>query len=186
MSIDPGSLSIVSYPDPVLKRKAEPVDAITDEVRAVALRMIDLMHEAEGIGLAAPQVGLSWRLFVAHVPPDESRLLADDPMTATEIPLVFLNPRLHDFEGDLEPFEEGCLSLPDIRGEVRRPPRVSVSATDLEGSEFTLRTDDLLARCMQHEHDHLDGVLIIDRMTQLSRMKTRSAIKNLEAMSHHI
>ncbi|MHC4976737.1 MAG: peptide deformylase, partial [Planctomycetota bacterium] len=171
-------------PDPVLKRKALEIESVTDEVRAVARRMIDLMYEAEGIGLAAPQVGLGWRLFVADVPPDEeTRHLGDSPPTCTSSPMVFINPKLHGFEGDLEAFEEGCLSLPDIRGEVRRPPRVSITALDLEGEEFTLRADDLLARCLQHEFDHLEGVLIIDRMTQLSRMKTRSAIKNLESMS---
>jgi peptide deformylase len=184
MAIDPSSLSIVNYPDPILKRKSQRIESISAELRDISSRMIELMREAEGIGLAAPQVGLPWRFFVADVPPDDSRFLEDTPQTATIEPLVFINPTLHDFAGDLEPFEEGCLSLPEIRGEVRRPPFVSITATDLDGQEFTLRTADLLSRCLQHEYDHLEGVLIIDRMTQLSRMKVKSSLKQLELLSH--
>lgn len=186
MPIDPQSLRIVRYPDPVLRRKAAPVEAVTDEVRAVAERMIQLMHEAEGIGLAAPQVGLPWRMFVAHVPPCEpsrdepGRTLGSDPMTATAEPTVYINPTLSSPVGAPEPFTEGCLSLPDISGDVLRPTGITITATDLRGERFTQTGVGLLARCWQHEYDHLDGVLIIDRMTQMSRLKNRSAIRDLE------
>jgi peptide deformylase len=93
--------------------------------------------------------------------------------------MVFINPVLK-LEGPVEPYEEGCLSLPDIRGDVLRPPVVTVTALDEHGKQFTLRAGGLLARCIQHETDHLDGVLIIDKMTQGSRMKNRKAIKELE------
>lgn len=180
VNIDPRLLHILTYPDPSLRQKAGPVGAVDDHVRAVAIRMIELMHEAEGIGLAAPQVGLPWRLFVAYVPEGEGRSADSDPAEAMREPVVYINPRITALEGDLEPSEEGCLSLPDITGEVRRPPGATIEALDLDGERFTARAHGLLARCWQHENDHLDGVLIIDRMTQLSRMKNRTAVRALE------
>lgn len=180
MTTDPASLRILHYPAPVLRRKAAAIDGATEEVRAVARRMIELMREAEGIGLAAPQVGLPWRLFVIDVPPAEDRRPEDDPATCTRGPIVCINPKLTDPSRDLVPFEEGCLSLPDIRGEVRRPSRITIRATDPEGRPFTIPAAGLLARCAQHELDHLDGVLILDRMTQPSKLKNRLAVRALE------
>jgi peptide deformylase len=183
MSIDVANLRIVNYPDPVLREKAEPIAEVNPEVQRVAERMIHLMREAEGIGLAAPQVGIPWRLFVCDVPPAEDRPADAEPPEATTETLVCINPVLSDFSDDLEPYDEGCLSLPEITGAVRRPTEVTLSATALDGSRFTLRAAGLLARCIQHESDHLDGVLIIDKMQQLSRMKNRRAIKDLEALA---
>ena len=180
MTIDLANLAIVTYPADVLLRKAQPVAEINDEVRAVASRMIDLMREAEGIGLAAPQVGLPWRMFVADVPPSDDRSPDDDPPTASDAPRVYLNPTLSDYSRDLVAYDEGCLSLPNIVGEVRRPTEATISATDLDGNPFTERGAGLLARCWQHEHDHLNGVLIISRMTKRARMKNKSAIRDLE------
>ena len=119
--------------------RARGVPAHGPEARDIAERMIDLMREAEGIGLAAPQVGLSHRMFVADVPPGEGRSASADPPSATDGPMVFLNPKIVASEGAPEPFKEGCLSLPEIRGDVLRPPIVTVRATDAEGKEFTLR-----------------------------------------------
>jgi peptide deformylase len=180
MSIDAPSLEIVTYPAPVLRAKAKPVEKVTDEVRLVARRMIELMREAEGIGLAAPQVGLSWRLFVVDVPPTEDRSAEAIPPTATAGPQFYINPKFSKPEGSPIPWEEGCLSLPDIRGDVLRPPVITISALDLQGKPFTQTAAGLLARCWQHEMDHLDGVLILDRMTQMSRLKNRAAIRDLE------
>ena len=181
MPIDPASLQIVSYPAPVLRKKASPVPEITEEVRAVARRMIELMHQAEGIGLAAPQVGLPWRMFVVHVPEGDERSASSDPISATKCPIVYINPTLTGLIGKLISHEEGCLSLPDIRGDVLRPETATIRAVGLDGKEFTQNGAGLLARCWQHENDHLDGVLIIDRMTPLSRMSNKAAIKDLEA-----
>ncbi|MBL0926145.1 MAG: peptide deformylase [Phycisphaerales bacterium] len=180
MSVDIASLRILHYPSKVLREKARPVERVTEEVRAVAARMIDLMNEVEGIGLAAPQVGLAWRMFVCDVPENEDRSASSDPPEATTRPMVCINPRFSEPSRDLVPFEEGCLSLPEIRGDVRRPSQITVTAIGLDGEPFSLRAGGLLARCWQHEHDHLEGVLIIDRMTQLSRMKNQSAVKSLE------
>ncbi len=180
MSIDAPSLHIVLYPAAVLRAKAKTVEKVTDEVRKVARRMVELMRQAEGIGLAAPQVGLSWRMFVAHVPPGDGRSHTDDPPTATDGPQFYINPKLLVPVGAPVPYEEGCLSLPDIRGDVLRPPAITISALDLQGKPFTQTASGLLARCWQHEMDHLDGVLILDRMTQMSRLKNRAAIKDME------
>jgi peptide deformylase len=186
MPIDASSLRIVSYPDKVLRARAKAIAAppVSDEVRNVARVMIELMFEAEGIGLAAPQVGLDWRLFVVHVPESETRSAAagpGDPLPeATPRPTVYINPVLSLPEGAPELMEEGCLSLPEIRGDLLRPPTITITALDLEGQPFSQRATGLLARCWQHELDHLDGVLIIDRFTNMSRIKNKRAIRDLE------
>lgn len=176
MEVDPSKLVIVSYPDPSLRGRAEAIEP-SETVRAVAARMIELMREADGIGLAAPQVGLAWRLFVCRVPPEgEEGGLA----TGCETPQVHLNPVLSSPEGGLIGQEEGCLSLPGIRGEIRRPPVITLTSTDADGHEQTQRAAGLLARCWQHESDHLDGVLIIDKMPRMDRLRNRSAIRELD------
>ncbi len=168
MTIDVQQLRIVEYPDPVLRAKALPVGQLSARVRAVALRMLELMHEAEGVGLAAPQVGLSWRLFVANATGDP----ANDQ--------VFVNPVLSDPSREVGDHEEGCLSLPDIRGMIRRPLSITVTARDLDGRTFARTSEELAARVWQHETDHLDGVLILDRMTPIDRMATARKVKALE------
>jgi peptide deformylase len=153
----------------VLRRRAEPVERIDGTVREVARRMVQLMHEAEGVGLAAPQVGLSWRLFVARGPGEE------DPVE------VFLNPELEQLPGELEDHEEGCLSLPGITAEIRRPAAVTMRALDLDGRPQDRRAEGMQARIWQHEIDHLNGVLIIDRMRAMDRIANRKPIKALES-----
>lgn len=148
--------------------------------------MLKLMAKAEGIGLAAPQVGLPWRLFVVNIPSPSPDDTSFDPTAyeglpiATDGPKVYINPVLSDAGGELESYEEGCLSLPDIQGTVHRPPMITIKAMDENGKEFTQRAGGLLARCWQHENDHLDGILILDKMTQISRLKNRRAIRDLE------
>lgn len=170
MVIDPESLSIVLHPDPVLKTVATTVSEITDEVIAVAHRMLGLMVQAEGIGLAAPQVGLSWRMFVMRHPENPEG----------EAGLVFVNPVIEVVDATLEEDIEGCLSLPGIDVLVRRPIGIRVIATDLNGDEFTMEWHDHFARVCQHETDHLDGILIIDRMNTMERLRNRKAIRALE------
>lgn len=178
--VDVKKLSMVIHPAEVLRKRAKDVPSVNDNVRAVAARMLDIMRDEEGIGLAAPQVGVSWRLFVIDIPETDERTADGELPSATPGPMVFVNPVLSNPQGAVEPMEEGCLSLPEIRGDVLRPPVITVTAQDFEGEKFTLTASGLLARCIQHENDHLDGVLIIDKMTQLSRMKVRAALKELE------
>ncbi len=169
VKVDPDKLRIVLYPDPVLRQKAEPIDPIDDTVRAVAARMFDLMREARGVGLAAPQVGLPWRMFVAN------------PTGEPDDDHVFINPSLSDLGRDQTSAEEGCLSLPDIRAQIRRPQLVTIEATGLDGGPIRMTSDEFPARVWQHEFDHLEGVLILDKMDRLDRMANRRRIKRLES-----
>ena len=168
MSTDPARLRIVNYPHPALREKTRDVE-VTDEVRAVAGRMLALMAEAEGVGLAAPQVGLDWRMFVCRLP------------EAGAEPAVYVNPRLELHKGDVEVHEEGCLSLPGLTADIRRPVAATITALDLEGNEFRREASGFEARIWQHETDHLDGVLIIDRMNPMDRLRNRKLVKELEA-----
>jgi peptide deformylase len=167
VGVDPSNLRILSYPAPALRDAARPITDVDDTVRAVAARMLELTRAVKGVGLAAPQVGLPWRLFVTTgVNGDPDR--------------VYVNPAL-ELGRDLVVREEGCLSIPGISVEIRRPASVAICALDLDGVLFTLHDDDLLARIWQHETDHLDGILIIDRMSPLDRLATRKALRELEA-----
>jgi len=141
----------------VLREETTPVATISDELRTLARDMFETMHLAKGIGLAAPQVGRTERLAVVEV--DEQRL-------------VIINPEVVQTEGKAKA-EEGCLSIPDVYGDVERPAKVRVRATDLEGTEFEVEADGLFARCLQHEIDHLHGKLFLD---YLSVLKRRSAL----------
>lgn len=185
MDIDPSKLRIVNYPADCLRTKARDVPEVTPQIREIAARMVDLMYDAEGIGLAAPQVGLSLRMFVVDVPEDEDgeRSADSDPATATDGPVVFINPKISGFSRDLVAGEEGCLSLPRITGEVRRPSVCSVTALDEHGKEFSFAAAGLLARCLQHENDHLEGVLIIDKFDLPTRRRVKSQIEALEENS---
>lgn len=183
--VEPAHLCIQLYPAEVLRLKAEPVEP-TDEVRAVCRRMVELMRGADGIGLAAPQVGLSWRIFVCDVPPNDDpdegsvRSEKDTPPGASAGVQVWLNPRIVASDRMVTPYSEGCLSLPGITGDVHRPEAVTMEAMTPDGETVRLEAGGLLARCWQHEIDHLDGVLILDRMTQGSRFKNRSKVRAME------
>lgn len=168
MPVKPDQLKIVHYPHPVLREVAKPVQAVSDEVRAVASRMLQLMHQARGVGLAAPQVGLPWRMFVAN-PSGEP---GDDR--------VFINPKLTNPSPQTHPHEEGCLSLPHITGEITRPTRITIDALNEQGHPFQLTSDQLPARVWQHENDHLDGILILDRMPPIDKVANRQAVQELE------
>jgi peptide deformylase len=137
-----------------LREETSPIEQITDELRTLAKNMFDTMYLAKGIGLAAPQVGRSERLAVVDV---------------NDNPLVIINPEIIDLDSKTAKAEEGCLSIPDVYGDVERPNRVRVRALDLEGKTFEVDADELLARCLQHEIDHLHGKLFIDYLSVLKR-----------------
>jgi peptide deformylase len=160
---------VVLYPDPVLRQKARPVETIDAAVRELVADMFETMRAEEGAGLAAPQVGVPLRIFVTGAP--------DRGVPHT----TYINPQIVDLQGDLEGAEEGCLSLPEIRGTVRRPVQCTIRALDLEGREFTETRSDFAARVWQHENDHLDGILIVDKMSPLDRLRVRRALKDLKA-----
>lgn len=165
MLLDIKSLYILHFPAPILHSRAETIDKIDQNVKDVVARMMMLMEEAEGLGLAAPQIGLSWRIFIAR----------DDP--EGEPARVYINPTLENLSSNIVTREEGCLSLPGINAEIRRSEAATIRALDLEGNEFELTRDDLLARVWQHEIDHLEGVLITDRMSKIDRLANRKLLK---------
>jgi peptide deformylase len=160
-------MQVVYYPDPVLNLRTEAVDPRSEEIRELVREMIETMHESQGVGLAAPQVGRSLRVFVAS----ETGEIEDA--------VAFLNPRIEPF-GPTSAFEEGCLSFPDIRAPIIRPERVRVVYEDLDGVERRAEYDELMARIVQHEYDHLEGVLFIERMSPTDRLRIRPDLKTLE------
>lgn len=168
MAIDVAALTLVKYPDPRLRRKCEPVTAFDDDLRALAARMLAIMREHKGVGLAAPQVGVPLRLFVMNI------------TTRPEDDCVVVNPVVHDGSAVREA-EEGCLSIPDVFVKIRRPSRCRLSAFDEHGRPVEREGEGLLARCWQHETDHLDGVLILDRMGPSDEIATRKTLRELEA-----
>ncbi|MBM44530.1 MAG: peptide deformylase [Phycisphaerae bacterium] len=172
MTSDPHQLRILLYPDPALRARTMPVDPPDPEINVVVERMIELMFEANGAGLAAPQVGLPWKLFVTLDPQREGEAMA------------WLNPRLEILDETHVSDEEGCLSLPGITVEVNRPALVRITGQAVDGSPIE-STDEWLSRVVQHENDHLDGVLIIDRMTTMERIRNRKAIKQLKSSARN-
>lgn len=159
-------LDIVKYPSPVLAAPTKQVEDFDAGLRELAADMVATMHAAPGIGLAAPQVGRSIRLCVLDLSVGE---------TAEEL-MVLVNPRVVEEEGDVRE-EEGCLSFPDFMMIVPRPERVVVEAQDLDGNPIRVEAKELLARCLHHEIDHLDGVLFLDRVSPLKRDLARRKIK---------
>jgi peptide deformylase len=160
-------LKIINYPDPRLKKVSKPVDAIDDSIKALAQRMLELMREHHGVGLAAPQVGLNIRVFV---------------MNPTGQPVddrIYINPQLLEAEGN-EEAEEGCLSLPGINANVVRDKTLRMLATDIEGKPTDEKASGYIARIWQHEFDHLNGTLIIDRMGAVAKMGAKKRLRELE------
>ena len=156
-------LTVRKYGDPILRRRAEPVGEVTPEIRAILRDMIDTMYREVGVGLAAPQVGISLRLMVI-----------DDEKGRG--PRALVNPEIVD-QGGRVVAEEGCLSIPGIFAPVARAEWVRLEAQDEEGQPVTVETKGLYARVIQHEMDHLDGVLFIDRLDAVRRDRVKRAIK---------
>lgn len=168
MGVAAATLQILHYPAPQLRCRAEPIEKVDGFIKAVAARMIELMREANGLGLAAPQVGLAWRMFITNGQEDGPDR-------------VYINPTITFVDTELVLREEGCLSVPGVNVELRRPRAATINAQDLTGKKFELTDHELLARVWQHELDHLDGVLIIDKMSPMDRLATRKILKELEA-----
>jgi peptide deformylase len=161
-----GPLALVEYPHPALLRRAKPLVRIDDAVHEAVERMFDIMYEAEGIGLAANQVALPYRLFIVNT---SGRRGAGEEM-------VFINPVLSRPRGTAVQ-EEGCLSLPGLRMDVRRPERIFVEAWSTAGEPIRLDLDGLLARVVQHEFDHLEGRLFTDRLPEAAALESRRALE---------
>ncbi|MDP1834750.1 MAG: peptide deformylase [Chlamydiales bacterium] len=158
-------ISLVYYGSPILRQKAEPIGEITDVVKELAREMSEWVRQHRGLGLAAPQVGYSWRLFVVCFPTyaSDGRMLTGKEVT------VFINPRLSRPSKELWTREEACFSIPGVYCPVSRPMHITVEAMDLEGNTFSIDLDGLPARIVMHENDHINGVLIVDRISAKER-----------------
>lgn len=157
-------LEILVFPDPRLRTVAKPVETVDDDLRSLIDDMFETMYAAPGIGLAATQVNVHKRLMVIDTSEDKSE------------PLVFINPEILGSAGE-EEMQEGCLSVPGYYETVRRPEWVKVRAIDRNGESFELEADDLLAVCIQHEIDHLDGKVFVDYLSPLKRNRIRSKLE---------
>lgn len=164
---DPKNYCMTHYPAQVLSTPAEPVKEITDEIRQLASRMIEIMLEQKGVGLAGPQAGVNLRIFVISLD------------GTAESAKVYINPKIKT-SGGLEASSEGCLSLPNITANIKRFKECTVTATDLNGNEFTEESEGLYARALQHEFDHLEGMMIKDRMGRVSAIAAKRHLKRLK------
>ena len=163
-------MNIVHYPHPTLRHISKPVRRVDAQLRKIVREMFDLMYEFKGIGLSANQVDLPLRLFVAN--------LQSDPDEGQE--LVFINPVLRNAKGSEEK-EEGCLSFPGLYADVRRPEQITVNAYTVSGEEIEVELDGLAARAVQHEVDHLDGVVFTDRLSETGKLAAKDALEELES-----
>jgi peptide deformylase len=159
---------IVLYGDPVLREVSSPVDEVNGDIKALVSDMIDTLHHAQGLGLAAVQIGVPKRIFIVD--------LSVFDMT---LPLkVFINPEILSADGEVE-YEEGCLSFPGLYQHIVRAAAVTVRATDLDGKQFEMTADGMTARAILHEYDHLEGKLFIDRLSPIARTLLRGKLKRL-------
>lgn len=158
-------LEILEFPDPRLRTAAMPVKAVTAATRTLIDDMLETMYDAPGIGLAATQINVHQRLLVIDVSEDQNE------------PLIFINPEISVLDPELAEYDEGCLSVPGYYETVARPGKVSVTALDRNGETFTREVDGLLATCLQHEIDHLNGKLFVDYLSSLKRQRIRKKLE---------
>ncbi len=161
---------ILHYPDPRLRRVAEAVERVDDEIRALIDDLADTMYQAPGIGLAAPQINVAKRIIVIDTSSTKSELL------------VLVNPEIIDRQGE-QTLEEGCLSVPGIYDTVTRAERIKVRALDRHGKLFELETSELLATCIQHEIDHLEGKLFVDYLSRLKQQRIRKKMQKQDRLA---
>lgn len=181
------SLPMCNYGNPVLREQSVPVEVVDAAVEELAASMLVTMDEQEGIGLAAPQVGQNIRMITLNVPlpndTEDSPPFSNTPgelVLLNQMPMILINPQLSVFSEQLFEYNEGCLSMPGIRGWVVRPEFVQLDATTVNGATVAFRCGGLLSRCLQHEVDHLDGVLFTDRMEADDLAQLEGALNKLE------
>jgi peptide deformylase len=177
-------LSIRQYGDPVLRAKGKRVDKIDNHVRELAANMIETMHAANGVGLAAQQIGEPLQLTVLDVAqvedrPSTMKLNGKEIDLMSAMPLILVNPQI-ELGNETERGTEGCLSFPEINGEIDRAKSVTVRAQNLEGETVEIEASGLLARAIQHEVDHLNGILFIDRMSSALKVSLANRLKRLQ------
>lgn len=168
-------LPLAYYGDPNLRKKCEPVNEITDEIRELVENMIETVIDHNGLGIAAPQVKVDKRIFITNVPVE----LPDGNLEKGEL-FVFINPEIVSIAEEMEYYSEGCLSIPKLYADILRPIALTIKATDLEGNTFQKDFSGLHARACLHENDHINGVLYIDRLDRFERKKLENSLREIK------
>ncbi len=176
-------LDITQYGDPILRKKCQPIAQVDEGVKQLASDMIETMVDANGVGLAAPQVGKDIRLAIVDVSHDPEcitflKVNGEDAKLEDVMPLVFINPEL-ELDGPRETEVEGCLSIDSINAKVSRPSLVKATLPQLDGSVLVVESDGLLSRAIQHEVDHLNGILFIDRISPASKVSVKRKLRRI-------
>lgn len=179
-------LNIFTYPSPILKKVAEPVTEFDDELQLLVKNMLFTMYKAPGIGLAAPQVGISKRIFVMDIEFDREEVNQADGSSeyvySNFNPMVIINPEFSNKEGEIL-YEEGCLSVPGVYEKVKRAEKVQLKYQDVHGNHHSIEADGILSVCLQHENDHLDGIVFLERLSQLKQnFLKKKFLKNKKKM----
>lgn len=174
-------LPIVAYGDPVLKKVGVDINKDYPDFDGLLENMFDTMYNASGVGLAAPQIGLSIRLFLVDTTPfsDDEELTVEEQNVLKGFKRVFINAKILNQEGDEWAFNEGCLSIPDVREDVFRQPKITINYLDENFQEFTESFDGLIARVIQHEYDHIEGVLFTDKLSSLKKRLLKGRLNNI-------
>lgn len=181
-------LRVTKYGEPILKQKAAAVESFDEALQTLSADMVETMYDEEGIGLAAPQVNVPLSFCVVDVSPsadaaDTCSLDGKDTPVSLLMPLALVNPTFTPMDKDTVGYEEGCLSIPGVNGVVDRPDNISVHYQDLQGAQHTLLCRGILSRCIQHEIDHLQGVLFIDYLSAAERFSLQTKLKKLKRES---
>lgn len=174
-------LPIVAYGDPVLKKKAEDITNEYPNLDALLDNMYETMYNAYGVGLAAPQIGLPIRLFLVDTEPfaDDESLSAEEQKTLKNFKQTFINAKIINEEGEDWAFNEGCLSIPDVREDVFRQPKITIEYLDEQFEKHTKVFDGLIARVIQHEYDHIEGILFTDKLSSLKKRLIKGRLANI-------
>lgn len=174
-------LPIVAYGDPVLKKVADKIDKDYPNLSELIENMYETMYNAYGVGLAAPQIGLSIRLFLVDASPfaDDEELTEDERESLKDFKKTFINAKILEEEGDEWVFNEGCLSIPDIREDIFRKPKLTIQYQDENFNTYTETYDGLIARVIQHEYDHIEGILFTDKLSSLKKRLIKGKLNNI-------
>ncbi|PRX54112.1 peptide deformylase [Flagellimonas meridianipacifica] len=174
-------LPIVAYGEPVLRKQAKQIDADYPKLSELIDNMWDTMYNAHGVGLAAPQVGLPIRLFLVDTTPfsDDEDLSPEEQKALNGFKKVFINANIEEEEGEEWDFNEGCLSIPDVREDVKRKPTITITYLDEDFNSHTETYDGLLARVIQHEYDHIEGILFTDKLSSLKKRLLKSRLDKI-------
>lgn len=179
-------LNIHTYPDPVLTKVAEDVTEFGDELKTLCKNMLYTMYNAPGIGLAAPQIGLSKRIFVVDVNYNREEVSegSGEYSLSDFDPMIFINPIIKNKDGEIT-YQEGCLSLPGIFEDVKRFEKITVEYKDTDGNDHSIDADELLSICIQHENDHLDGIVFIERLSALKKSFFKKKLMKAKKQKNH-